>query len=119
MSKEAAELARKAVDVLRSKGHHKGKLQDERTGAVCLWGAVFEAADVDVASSNADKFDRAYDRDPIRELRKFFRVLFEGSFTDKILHTTWPGAEYNDLQETTQEDVEKVLLQAADKLDVA
>jgi hypothetical protein len=98
MSREAAELARKAVEVLRECGHAKGAYQ-EPDGRVCLVGALSVAAGV---SPNAQT-------DLVRSVK----------YTITRMLGVVSTAVWNDAPDRTQADVEQILLQAAAALDVA
>lgn len=102
MSREAAELARNAAAVLEQRGHCKGSLYNSK-GQVCLWGAIKEAAGVGEISTSC--------RPDVVALRK---ALWDrlGGMRD------FPGAQWNDQDDTTEQDVTKMLLQVADELEL-
>lgn len=82
----------------------------------CLWGALLTA--VGVKSNGLSRLMpwRYRTQDPARQM--IYRELF-CRFPERIeAYANWPGARFNDLKDTTVEDVAKLLLQVADVLEV-
>jgi hypothetical protein len=108
MSREAADLAREAAQVIQKRGMVKGKFTDE-SGGVCLHGALACAQHnlgyALICDAVPEVADPAYGA-VCRQLR--LRFPEDGS-----------GAQFNDLPDTTATDVEKVLLKVADELELA
>jgi hypothetical protein len=108
MSAEAAAVARRAAEIIQERGQCKGVYAIEQR--VCLWGALIEAAGLTARWNSAQDIpDHIYGA-----LHSELRSLFPDD--SDLAH---PGAAFNDRRQTDERDVARVLLQVADRLDVA
>jgi hypothetical protein len=99
VSREAADVLRRAAAIQAERGHCKRNFEDG-DGHVCLLRAI------NIAWVDSLRVGSALD-----EIRDYLRTAFSE-------RTLWPGASWNDLPETTGVDVEKFLLKAADEIEV-
>lgn len=105
MSREAADACRQAADAIQERGIAKGAYF-EHTGEVCLYGALA------VALTGAPRSLIGCTDPSLAEIKVALGKRFDAD-------SAIPGAfEFNDLPDTTAEDVAKVLLQVADELEV-
>lgn len=114
MSKKAADLARKAAEVLRERGHGKQFLVQE-DNRVCMWGAI-HLANGDIVTWEGGA--RGVETPELTELRAFMKDKFKDRFRVEGRRTTYPGWSWNDVHDRTQEEVEKELLLIADEIEV-
>jgi hypothetical protein len=99
---EAAALARRAAEIVQERGHTKGRGMDS-LGRVCLWGAVTVAS---------DEVSHGYTHSATLTPALRCLLLEQGEVdVDPI--------RWNDAPETTGTDVAKLLLQVADRLEIA
>lgn len=103
MANKAAEVARRAAEIIQERGQCKHRLETP-DGQVCLWGSIYTAARELSA--------------PLDELEgKFFPLLRE--IVPNSVGSPWlPGVEFNDAPDTTERDVANLLLQVADRLEI-
>lgn len=114
MSKKAAQVAREAAQIIQDKGICKGALHS-LDGQVCMHGAIQDAMEFKYLS--AEWFElQAELNGSIRQKMIDMGLLPEDA---SWVLTPFPGANYNDLPDTTEKDVAKFLLQVADELEVA
>lgn len=110
----SAELARKAAEIIQTRGQCKGSYSDA-DGRVCLWGALMEAHGLSTAFGSMQCASDLPERlaGPIYDE---LMLMFPESARGNFIH---PGADWNDRADTDERDVAKVLFQVADRLDVA
>lgn len=118
MSHAAAELARKAAEVLRERGQHKGSLLSA-DGRVCALGALCIAKGCP-ALSTSELLLGAESASPESEVYTALRDRY-GMLTAyvNVFGSLRSIAAWNDDPTTTQADVEKAFLQIADELEFA
>lgn len=104
MTAEAAAVARRAAEIIQERGIHKGGVFDFATGRVCLLGAISAAVREQLGRSDAALASCA--------LRAAAAAIV------RVHGETIGFGQWNDLPDTDEQDVAKVLLQAADRLDV-
>jgi len=108
MGREAADIARRAAEIIQERGMCKGAVSDA-DGRVCLWGALLEAAQERGLGWYGDRGVQPLLAEAIRPLNLDNMSQFDG-----LLY----GAAWNDRPETDERDVAKVLLQVADRLEI-
>lgn len=102
MSREAADVLRRAAQIQAERGHCKGKFEDAR-GRVCLHGAINAAWSEEVRVDSV-----------LSEIRAYLRTAFDPADREYVL----AGTVWNDLPETTGLDIEKFLLKAANEIEL-
>lgn len=110
-----ARVLRRASDLIGVYGHAKGRYGSRAEG-FCLWGAVRQA-EVDEEVSAADIWLTEHYLAKRGQERGLFR---KGGWSPVLnRHFTPPGAlSFNDMEDTTPEEVQKFLLQTADEAEV-
>lgn len=103
MSRELAELARKAVDVIEQRGWCQNDYSQGES--LCLLGAV------NIASNN--EYDRVFDE--FGGLRTDIAQRLVSGLALRLGY--WP-AEWNDHPDRTEAEVKKALLQYADEIEL-
>lgn len=109
MSREAADVARRAAEIMQERGICK-KTYHDNEGRVCLWGAVMEAYDA---------FFGVKVLMPVMMPAGIYTPIYTTLERRYPYDQGLPGADFNDLPETDERDVAKVLLSVADELEVA
>lgn len=109
MSREAADVARRAAEIQQERGHCKGEYATA-DGRVCLWGSLIAASGIDSIWGSSGSLPA--------EIYLPIHAALSDMFPNDS-DTAHPGASFNDKAETTERDVAKVLLQVADRLDIA
>jgi hypothetical protein len=93
-----ADVLRRAAQIHAERGGCKGRFKDG-DGRVCMWGAI-EAAVDEQSQTVATMITE-------RQIEQAMQRRFATS-------APYPGVDWNDLPATTDLDVQKVLLRAAD-----
>ena len=106
MGREAADIARRAAEIIQERGICKGQY-NSWDGRVCLWGALAAAV------GGESFFDI-----PFALQGTFTDALGEMFPEDRAAFSVIPGAKFNDAPDTDERDVAKVLLQVADRLEI-
>jgi hypothetical protein len=108
MSREHADIARRAAEIVQTKGLCKGLSFDDE-GRVCMWGALHEASEEMTGSVGV--LYRSGSVGPVFVAIADRLGLHPGPFV---------GAKaFNDLPETDEKDVAKFLMSVADDLELA
>lgn len=111
-NRETAAVLRRAAEVLRERGHCKGRFEDDES-RVCLWGALAVASGTAVQSP--------YRLDPAflnGEVMRATAIAIANRGVDERGYDEFPGADWNDEPKRTGTEVEKFLLQLADDAEV-
>jgi hypothetical protein len=105
-TQEKAEILERAADVIHTRGHYKGNYENTETGAVCAIGAIRIA-----------RWGRSFLACPLERIQED-NLLDEllGAVVGSAVPRHIDIAYWNDLVETTQEQVEDWLKSAAKAL---
>jgi hypothetical protein len=114
MSREHADIARRAAEIVQTKGLCKGFLFDHE-GRVCMWGALQEAS-VELHGN----LRPLYGTHGFNTDNAIVRNVIAAALGESAVRNLFPGAEkFNDLPETDEKDVAKFLMSVADDLELA
>lgn len=107
LSREAADVARRAAEIIQERGHSKTHYEDDE-GRVCAAGAIQLAA---AGDAYADLTFHSHGGRVKTELRALL--------CERAGRKVFSIAYWNDSPGVDEADVAKALLQVADRLDVA
>lgn len=102
MSRKGADVARRAAEIIQQRGKATGHLTDE-AGGVCYLGALF----------------RANDEARTGQTLTSLGILTCTGAALRSMGLTADFVKFNDDPDTDERDVAKLLLQVADRLEVA